>query len=260
MPAVSDEIHDGERKIVEYIDRRDRRIELDRIEQDGFLLDQHDVRQMQVAVATPHISLSAALLQQSANAGKCVERRFPEIIDVIRGEAGGRSERRVIASDKGRDRFDPGFGRHRWRDGVGGRDLLGDGVNETAFRLAGFRQMIDGLALVETSHFNRIFNRRTVSADAQRSIVSLRDGDDTTVDLRREPVVDVHLLMAGSFPLRQCRVIEIWKADGALDLQRPGAFQKNRRRMRIDAMDMRMGFGVRQKRKDAFLGKGVGGQ
>ena len=57
LPAVAEEIHHRKRKIVEHIDRGDVGIELDRIEQDGLALDQHDVRQMQVAVASPHISL-----------------------------------------------------------------------------------------------------------------------------------------------------------------------------------------------------------
>lgn len=62
MPVIADEIHDCESQIIEHIDRRDLRIELDCIEQNGPALDQYDVRQMQVTVATPHVSLLAALL------------------------------------------------------------------------------------------------------------------------------------------------------------------------------------------------------
>ena len=67
LPVVPQEIHQGKGKIVEQIDRGDRRIELDRVEQDRFVLDQDDVRQMQVAMATPYIPFFAALLEQPAN-------------------------------------------------------------------------------------------------------------------------------------------------------------------------------------------------
>ena len=70
MSAITEEIHHGERKIVEYVDRRDIGIKLDRIEQDRFAIDQDNVRQMQVAMASTYVSLSAALLQQPADSGK----------------------------------------------------------------------------------------------------------------------------------------------------------------------------------------------
>ena len=70
VPVIADEIHHGECKVVDDIDRRHFSIEFDRIEQNGFAIDQYDVRQMQVAVAAPHESRAAALLQQAANRGK----------------------------------------------------------------------------------------------------------------------------------------------------------------------------------------------
>ncbi len=84
------------------------------------------------------------------------------------------------------DRLDPGLRRGERRDNVGSRDCVGDGISETGIRRTGFGQMIEGLALVEAGHFNRKFDRCTVSVDAQRSIVTLRDRDDAAIDLRRE--------------------------------------------------------------------------
>ena len=78
------------------------------------------------------------------------------------------------------------------------------------------------------------------------------------VDLRRELAIDPDLFVAGGFPLLQRRIIEEGKADGALDLQRAVAFQKNRRRMGIDAMNMRMRRGIGQRCEDALLHAGVG--
>ena len=118
--------------------------------------------------------------------------------------------------------------------------------------------MIDGLTLVEAGHFDRVFDRRTLSVDLKRSIIALRDRNDATVDLRCEWTIYPYLLVTGGFPLRERRVIEIRKSDGALDLQGAIAFKENRRRMRVDAMDMRMRCRIGQKCEDALLHPGVG--
>ena len=83
-------------------------------------------------------------------------------------------------------------------------------------------------------------------------------GMDATVDLWRELAIDFYFFLAGGFPLLQRRIIQVWKPDGALDLQGTVAFEKNRCRMRIDPIDMRMGNGIRQKGKDALLHARVG--
>ena len=118
--------------------------------------------------------------------------------------------------------------------------------------------MIDGLTLVEAGHFNREFDRCAISVDAQGSIAVLGDGNDATVDLWRELAIDFDFLFAGGFPLLQRRIIQVWKSDGAFDLQRAVAFEKNRCRMGIDPMDTRMRGRIRQKCKDALLHAGIG--
>src|SRR5260370_31395562 len=120
-------------------------------------------------------------------------------------------------------------------------------------RVRGFWQVIDGLALVEAGHFNRKLDRRAVAVDIERSIAVLRDRNDSTIDLRRELAVDVDLFVAGGFALLKRRIIQERETDGALDLQRAVAFEKDRRRMGVDPVDPRMHRGVGQKRKDALL-------
>jgi hypothetical protein len=141
---------------------------------------------------------------------------------------------------------------------VGSRDRVANGIDEFGIQRTGLGQMIDGLAFVEAGHFDRIFDRFPVTFDAERSVVALRDRDDAMVDLRREMTVYPYLFVAGDFPLRQGRVVQIGKMDGALDLQRAAAFEKDRRGMGIDATDKRMRCRVRQKCEDSFLGQGVG--
>ena len=136
---------------------------------------------------------------------------------------------------------------------MGGRDRVGNGADEIAIRLTGFGQMIDGLTLVEASHFNRIFDRHTVSVDTQRAIGGLRDRNNATIDLRRELAIDFHLLLAGGFPFCQRRVVEVWKSDGALDLQGAITFEENRSRVGIDPMNRGVRCRVRQKCEHASL-------
>jgi hypothetical protein len=86
----------------------------------------------------------------------------------------------------------------------------------------------------------------------------LRYWDDATVDLRRELPVYFHLFVAGGFAFRQRRVIEVRETDGALDLQRAVAFEKNRRCVGIDAMDIWMLCRICQERENRFLHAGIG--
>jgi hypothetical protein len=99
---------------------------------------------------------------------------------------------------------------------------------------------------------NLVFSRRAASRIAARSDAC---ANTATVDLPRELTVDFYLRIAGGLPFRQRRVIEVREMDGALDLQRAVAFEKNRRRMRIDPMDERMRCGIRKKCEDALFAR-----
>jgi hypothetical protein len=72
-------------------------------------------------------------------------------------------------------------------------------------------------------------------------------------------VVYLDRFVAGGSPLLKRRIIEVRKTDGAFDLQRVVAFEKDRRRMRVGPLDTRMRRGLRQKCKDALLYAGIGG-
>jgi hypothetical protein len=66
--VVVQQIHQSESEVVEHVDSRHLCVELYGIEQHGLLLDQYDIREMQVAVATAHEAPATALLQQGAGA------------------------------------------------------------------------------------------------------------------------------------------------------------------------------------------------
>ena len=161
-------------------------------------------------------------------------RCLSELLDVIRGETGRIAECQDVALDEAWDRLDPGLLWYTRRHFVRGRDRICDGVDKTGIERPGFGQMIDGLPLVETGHFNGELDGRAVSIDGQGPVACSGDWDDAAIDLRRELSVDPDLFVAGRLPLRQRRIIQEGKADGTLDLQRAIAFEKNRCRMGID--------------------------
>jgi len=61
---VAQQIHQRECEVIEYVDSRHLRVKLDGVEQHGLLLDQHDIRKMQIAVATADKTPAAAFFKQ----------------------------------------------------------------------------------------------------------------------------------------------------------------------------------------------------
>ena len=98
-----------------------------------------------------------------------------------------------------------------------GRDCVRGGGDEIGIGCSRFGQMIEGLALVETGHLHRVFHRRALAVDRKRSVGALRDRNDAAIDLWRKWTADPKLVLASGPALRKRRVIEIGKADRALD-------------------------------------------
>ena len=68
--AALAEIHEQEGEIVEHVDRGERIVELDRVEQDGRAVDLDDVAQVQIAVAVAHIASARPRLEQGRERGE----------------------------------------------------------------------------------------------------------------------------------------------------------------------------------------------
>ena len=58
------EVHEQEGEVVEHVDRGERIVELDRIEQDGLALDLDDVAQVKVAMTVAHIAAPRSRFEQ----------------------------------------------------------------------------------------------------------------------------------------------------------------------------------------------------
>ncbi len=78
------------------------------------------------------------------------------------------------------------------------------------------------------------------------------------IDLWRERTIYLYLFIAGCLTFCQCRVVEVWESDGALDLQGAVPFEENRCCVRIDAVHARMRRRVGQKCEDPVLHVGIG--
>ena len=62
-PALA-EIHEQEGEIVEHVDRGERIVELDGVEQNGLALDLDDVAQVEIAVTVAHIASARPRFEQ----------------------------------------------------------------------------------------------------------------------------------------------------------------------------------------------------
>src|SRR6476620_2726995 len=108
-------------------------------------------------------------------------------------------------------------------------DILGKICRDSA----GSGQMVQCLSLVETGHFDRPFDYRTVSANL-KSLWAARDRNHTAVNLWRVAPVDGEFLLAGTLALVECRVVQEGEPYCTLDLQDPILFQEHDRRVGID--------------------------
>ena len=136
---------------------------------------------------------------------------------------------------------------------MGSRDRIRGGFGKCRLKRTGLGEVVERRPLVEARHFDCIFDRRARPIDMQRAIVVSRDRHHALIDLRCERPVDPDLVVAGGFALLQRRIVQEGKTDGALDLERAGAFQEDGRRMGVDAVHGRMHVRVSEKGEHALL-------
>src|SRR6185437_4450037 len=105
------------------------------------------------------------------------------------------------------------------------------------------RETVERRILVEARHLDRPLDRLACTAKGKASIRLARYREHAPVDRRRVRPVDREFCLAGGLALIERREIEKRKAHRALDLEGPLARQENRRRMRVDASDLRAAMG-----------------
>ena len=236
--AAFDQIHQQESEVVQHIGGGKFRIELEGVEQHRLAVDLHDIAEMQVAVTVPYHPGAFARFKQRM---RLVERE-PRRLDQ-RAEHGRRKQFRrldqvlfVLLGDLAQDAGEIGVLDHR-----SGVMRLGDraaeAVCERRINLAGVRQMIERLALVEPDHLDRPFHRHSAAADA-KAIAVARDRNHTAIKLWRERTVGLDLRFASRLSLVQCGEIEERKFHRTFDLEGAGPRQKYSRRMGVEARNL----------------------
>ena len=116
------------------------------------------------------------------------------------------------------------------------QDRVGNGDCEGWFDCPGGSDTVERLLLIEPHHFDRPFDRGTLSVDFKNAVGIARDGNNAPVELRRIAGVDLQFLLAGALALLQRRIIEEGQPNGALDLQCPVPAEKDHGGMGVDAL------------------------
>ena len=162
----------------------------------------------------------------------------------------------VVLLDVLPERPDPaivgGLGRVRVRGG----DHPAKRVRKRVVDAPCLGEMVQRLGLVEAAHFDRPLDDLAVTADREPPVRRARDRDHAAVDLRRIAPVDLDLGLAGGLALVERRKIEEREFYRALDLECSLAGEKHRRRMGIEALDLRtaMGRQIGEQREHRLLG------
>ena len=93
LEAALAEIHEQEGEIVEHVDRGERIVELDRVEQDGLALDLDDVAQVKIAVTVAHIASPRPRFEQAATTAASASR-----LDCVSPRASTAGNRSALAA------------------------------------------------------------------------------------------------------------------------------------------------------------------
>ena len=222
------EVHEQESRVEQHVDVGDGRAEFDGVEQGWPAVDEHDVAQVQIAVAVAHPALPAAVFEQRGDAGQFAPAGFDQACDVggNEGAGGGFGEAGGIVVD---------ILGHGWAAAEAGSDVAGgvetgddgggvfqDGGGQPA--LPG--QAVEQQAVVEAVHVDQPIDVFARPAQGQGAIGLAGDGDHAAIEIRRRAPVDGDFRQAGLAAALGRREIEIRETHGALQLQRPVAINE----------------------------------
>ena len=237
--AAPDQVHDQEGEVVEHVDAGELLVELEAVEQNRPALEEHDVGEVQIAVAVPHPAVGTALVEK---VGSCLElslRGRVQRCDRGRVEDGGCEAREIagIALDDRPHRRVAALVAADLGLGVETADLDRQRLDQVRAQLASCRDPVELGVLRETGHLEQPFDRLARPAERQAAVGLARDRDDAAVELgRRAPV-------QGELGL-ECRLAprergEVHEAEAHRALHLPGALpgEEDDRTVRVDALD-----------------------
>jgi hypothetical protein len=237
------EVHHRERDLGHDVDPAQRRTEFDAVEHDDAIVVQHDVGEMQVAVAFAHEAAVAAVAQKRRDARVLRERPLAQRRDAGREvRVVLRREHVIEVGDRVRQR-DSGCP-PRVGHGRGGRatmkasDQACQLVDALGRQPAFAQQPVEFQRAIEAPHAHRVLEHGPIAADL-RLVRGAGHGHDIEVEFRREPAIQPHLLFARRAPPGERREVEKSEVEGLFQLVGIVAGEDDPRDVRLDLFDMR---------------------
>lgn len=231
-------IHEQKREIVERIDSRNLVVELNAVEQPRFALQQADIAQMQVTVASPDLAGDFTCIEQ-----RCISRQIAleSVFEV--GKLDGVEER---ARGK-TGHIDTQHGRHVGGAGSLMNDLgalvkAGDHVccprHQFGIELASNGHAIEQHLLVEPDHFDDRIDKLLALIINKAAIAAAHDPSYADVQARCSGAVQRHLLFTSGKPQFRRREIHIGQLHRSLHLVSAFAGKEDAGDVGLDDLDL----------------------
>ncbi len=238
------EVHEQEGEVVEGVDRGQRRVELEAVEQHRAAVQLHDVAEMQVAVAVADEARAPPLLEQLALALEQGAGALVQLLDQggLEDPAGERSEVQGIAVDHLAHAGMAALVRSAPGLLVEPGDLGGERIDRCDRQLAALCDPVEQRRLVEAAHLEQPLDRPAAAFERVAAVLGPVHADKAAIEHGRGPAIELELGLEGAAPLGRTGKIEKAVADRALHLVGALADQEDHRRVRRDALDL----GIRQ--------------
>ncbi len=232
------EIHQEEGQIVEDIDRGQRLVELEAIEEHRVPVLEEDVAKMKIPMAPPDEAGFRALVQAISMPCQFCSRGFGQPGDVVGSTeiAFKRSQVIGIAVDNCRHGV-VAAGRPYFGAPMQIGDNGGERDHHRAIELALFGQMVEQRVLIEALHVQQPFDGPAIAVERQTPVILAGDRHQPSVEVRCGSEVELVFGLQGRLPLGERREIKKAVANRTLELVGTVAREENNRRMGFDALD-----------------------
>ena len=193
------EIHQQKGEVVEDVDRGELVGEFEAVEQCRLALEQADITEVQVAVAAPHLSCCAPLVEQGADGNEPLQGFLADFINAIRVKPGVQrlSETAMVGLNDRRQRRCPAVIKASFGHQVEVGDLAGELVHQRRAQSAGLGEGVEQQCLLEASHDHEPIDRRLVCREADSPIRHTGKCAHFEIELGRGAAVPGELGLAG---------------------------------------------------------------
>ena len=260
--AARPKVHQHEGEVVEKVGRRQRLVEFERVEHHRPAIDQHDVPEMEVAMAAAHETRFRAPRQDGL--------RFRQAVVNIGLKPGELALVEQVGpcfqdlSIARRHLFEPGRlvdAADRFGDVVQVDDRPGQLLDHAVADGVAAGEMVERHHRIEAAHAHGIVDGRAIAAEREPAGRLAGDGDDVEVDVGRRALVQLDLARAGPAPLLQRREVHERIAHRALDLVGEIAGEDDDGAMGVDPLnvdvgriaDRSVGLGIEKERENGLL-------